>query len=430
MSARNLLLNALAQSNVDMNHFQLLNLDTSNLSISGLPPDVTPPAHNFLNSWIRGTQTWGYAQPAFTDLSGNLSTAQQQAITHLGTVTEGTWHGSAIAATYLPSLNGITAPSASVNMNNKTIQNLANPVNALDAVNLQTLNALAIGLNIHAAVAAATTGDSQLLGLNPVDGYTPVAGDRILVKNQATNRHWENGVYIAAAGAWTRATDMDSAAEFVAAYALVLNGSTNGNTAWVQITPSPVNIVNPDNGTEPLFVLYENFSTINAGPGLQKNGNTISAVGTTNRIAIGSGIDIDPNYVGQTSITTLGSITKGTWLAGIIGPAYGGTGAFNPGPISLGGAFSTEGAFSLKLVLSGNTVLNLPTTGNVVTEDGVQALTNKSIDTSEIVSGVFPLMRGGTGATNAVDARTILLPSQIGQGGKTLKTNGIDVFWG
>lgn len=61
-------------------------------------------------------------------------------------------------------------------------------------------------------------------------------------------------------------------------------------------------------------------------------GRTIT--GTTNRLAVtnGSGvsgnptIDIDANYVGQNTITTLGTVTTGTWSATTIGTTKGGTG--------------------------------------------------------------------------------------------------------
>ena len=55
-------------------------------------------------------------------------------------------------------------------------------------------------------------------------------------------------------------------------------------------------------------------------------------VGTPNRISVThvtdtkDSIDIATNYVGQNTITTLGTITTGTWQANVIGVQYGGTG--------------------------------------------------------------------------------------------------------
>jgi len=59
------------------------------------------------------------------------------------------------------------------------------------------------------ACRAATTGNVLLAaaGLLPQDGVTPIAGDRVLVRAQTAPA--ENGVYVAGAVAWTRATDFD-----------------------------------------------------------------------------------------------------------------------------------------------------------------------------------------------------------------------------
>jgi len=64
-----------------------------------------------------------------------------------------------------------------------------------------------------------------------------------------------------------------------------------------------------------------------AGNGLTFTSGVYDVVGTTDRItANANSIDIASTYVGQTSITTLGTITTGTWNGNPIGPAYGGLG--------------------------------------------------------------------------------------------------------
>lgn len=59
-------------------------------------------------------------------------------------------------------------------------------------------------------------------------------------------------------------------------------------------------------------------------------GGVQSVSGTANRITSTGGtnpiINIDPAFVGQTAITTLGTITTGTWNATTIAPTVGGTG--------------------------------------------------------------------------------------------------------
>ena len=64
-----------------------------------------------------------------------------------------------------------------------------------------------------------------------------------------------------------------------------------------------------------------------AGDGLTYGSGVINVVGTSNRISVSSNsIDIDSNYVGQSSITTVGTVATGTWNANTVAEAYGGTG--------------------------------------------------------------------------------------------------------
>lgn len=81
------------------------------------------------------------------------------------------------------------------------------------------------------AVACASTGNLTLSGEQTIDGVLTSAS-RVLVKDQTLPA--QNGVYVTAAGAWTRATDIDAADEFTLAYCLVTAGTANASTAWLQ----------------------------------------------------------------------------------------------------------------------------------------------------------------------------------------------------
>jgi|GEM_PF-5230244 len=79
---------------------------------------------------------------------------------------------------------------------------------------------------------AATVGDVTLSGLStPVDGLTLVANDRVLVRVQ--DDPTENGIWLAASGAWTRAADFDATGEAVGgALVSVRSGSTAKGSVW------------------------------------------------------------------------------------------------------------------------------------------------------------------------------------------------------
>lgn len=222
-------------------------------------------------------------------------------------------------------VNGVATFAQNVNMSNKRITNLADPISGSDAATKAYVDAAVQGLDIKQSVRVATTGNITLSGTQTIDGVELKVGDRVLVKNQTDPK--QNGIYIVQSGAWTRAADCDNVdgTEVTSGlFVFVEEGTTNAASGWVLTTPNPITI-----GTTGLtFVKFSEAGQINAGNGLVKNGNTLDVVGTANRIVVNAdSIDIAPNYAGQTSINTLGTVTTGTWQASTIAVAYGGTGA-------------------------------------------------------------------------------------------------------
>lgn len=219
------------------------------------------------------------------------------------------------------SLLGI--PTADVDFGGYKAKGLADPVAAQDAATKGYVDAARQGFDIKDSVRVATTANITLSGLLTIDGITVVAGDRVLVKNQTTAS--ANGIYVAAAAAWTRATDADSSAKVTSGlFCFVAEGSTQADSGWVLTTDGTITL-----GTTSLaFAQFSGAGQITAGKGLTKSGNTLTAAGVANRISVSaSGIDIASNYAGQATITTLGTIGTGAWQATAVGLAYGGTGA-------------------------------------------------------------------------------------------------------
>ena len=225
------------------------------------------------------------------------------------------------------SLTSFAAPTASLTMNSQKITNLAAPTDDNDAATKAYVDAARAGLDVKQSVRAATTANvdlsSALENGDVIDGVTLATGDRVLVKNQSTAS--QNGIYVVqASGAAVRATDFDADAEVTpGAFAFVEEGTTNADTGWVLTTNGTITV----GSTSLAFAQFSGAGNITAGDGLTKDGNTINAVGTVGRISVAAdSIDISTAYAGQTSITTLGTVTTGTWSATAIGPTKGGTG--------------------------------------------------------------------------------------------------------
>ena len=107
------------------------------------------------------------------------------------------------------------------------------------------------------------------------------------------------------------------------AFTFTEEGTANADNGYVLSTNGAITL-----GTT--GITFEQFSgagQISAGNGLTKTGNTIDVVGTADKISVSSNaITIASSYVGQSTITTLGTITTGVWNGTDIGVTHGGTG--------------------------------------------------------------------------------------------------------
>ena len=243
---------------------------------------------------------------------------------------------------------------------NWTFSNVVTGIDPTISTHLATkayVDAVATGLDPKNSVRAATTANITLSGAQTIDGVSIVAGDRVLVKNQTTAS--QNGIYVAASGAWTRSSDADNTptGEVTSGmYVLVTEGTMNTGAGFVLTTPDPITL-----GTTPLS--FAQFSTpggtVAGGTDTQfqfNNGGVLNGVpgftynSTTGAVSLYVGDFATP---GATQFVGVGS-SAGT--AGDIG-VYGGetqTGTGGIVTVSGGSAFSTGGNGGIAIVRGGS----------------------------------------------------------------------------
>lgn len=174
-----------------------------------------------------------------------------------------------------------------------------------------------------ASARVATTADITLSAPQTIDGVSAIAGDRVLVKDQATGS--ENGLYVVAAGAWSRAVDADQNDEVRAGLLVfVSEGTAGGNKLWMLTTNDPIVV-----GTTALVFSSVAGSGDVSGPGSSTDNAIVRFDGTTGKLIQNSGVTIsDTNdLVVAGDATVNGSVT--------LGNASGDTVTHNAGTVSI-----------------------------------------------------------------------------------------------
>ena len=293
------------------------------------------------------------------------------------------------------------------------VTGLSTPTVDSDAANKKYVDDTVSGLAWKDAVHVATTANlASLSTLLTIDGHLLTAGDRVLVKDQTSTglggtTSPENGIWVAAVGAWARALDADTQAELLGTSVLVQQGAIWQNTQWIMTTDAIPTLYVPG-GTIATSspIAFAQFGTgsssITAGDGLVATGSVFNVVGTASRITVAAdSIDISTAYTGQNTITVLGTVATGTWNAATIGAGFGGTGqtTYAIGDILYASAATTLS--KLADVATGNVLISggvttAPAWGKVQLAGG-----------SQHVTGTLAIGNGGTGGTAAATAGAV-----------------------
>lgn len=167
--------------------------------------------------------------------------------------------------------NGSVTPTADLPMGGFKITNLGTPSAGTDATNKSYVDGLINGFILHYARALGTA-NVTLSGTQTIDGVALAAGDRVLLKGQTTAS--QNGLWVVAAGAWTRPTDYAAASTFDKSAYVILDpdGTTYGSTKWYCSNTAAVTI----DTTSTTWVQDLSGTAYTAGNGISLAGNAIA----------------------------------------------------------------------------------------------------------------------------------------------------------
>lgn len=242
---------------------------------------------------------------------------------------------------------------------------VATPSSANHAASKSYVDNIANGLHWKDSVKVATTGNITLSGAQTIDGISVSENQRVLVRAQTSGA--ENGIYVSASGAWSRAEDMNASSEFSGSAVFVQQGSTYADIGFVCTNDGSVTV-----GTTAItFTQFSGAGQFTAGDGLDLTGTTFSvnvddssieissdslrvkASGITNAMLAGS---IENSKLSNSTISgvslgsNLNSLSAGN---GLSMTSYNGSAAVSDLTIDLDGSSLAVGASGLKIADGG-----------------------------------------------------------------------------
>lgn len=242
------------------------------------------------------------------------------------------------------------------------------------------MNGISWKQSVRAATTAAGTLGTDFENGDTIDTVTVATGDRILIKNQATSA--ENGIYLVnPSGFPTRASDANDFSELNGAAVIVREGSANVDKGFQQLTD-----LSSFSGQS----WVQNFGTglyTADGQGIEVSGSTFALeLNGPTLVKGGAGLSVNESALTLSNLGNILIVSKG------------GTGATS----------ASDARTNLGAAASG---------------------ANSDITSLSSLSVPLSIAQGGTGENTAANAINALVPSQSGNSGRFLKTNGALVSW-
>jgi hypothetical protein len=215
------------------------------------------------------------------------------------------------------------------------------------------------------------------IAVNGGDITTTSTGTATVFNTNATTLNLGGAATTVSIGAGSGTTTVNNA--LVVTGDLTVNGTTTTmNTTTISVddknielgaVASPTDVTADGGGITLKGATDKTFNWVDATDAWTSSEHMNLASGKVYRIdgtsvlsstTLGSGVT-------SSSLTSVGTITTGTWNGSVVAGQYGGTGVANTDKtITIGGNFSTTGAHALDFTLAGATSVTMPTSGTVI----------------------------------------------------------------
>jgi len=281
-----------------------------------------------------------------TTLVGNLSATQNQQVINFSP----TGTNSAITLNSAGSLTLGAAAAGGINVTTNMTSSGDIAINGGDltttATTFNLVDTNATTVNFARAGTAITIG-ANAVGTTTVRNNLTVNGDLVVSGTNATISATSVTIADNAIQLAQRATPTNAVAD---GGGIILKGTTDKTILW--------DVTNTN------WTLSEHVN-IPSGKNYKIDNTTVLTATALGSAVIGS------------SLTSVGTLTSGTWNAGVIAGQYGGTGVANVGrTITLGGNLTTTGSFNTTIGVTNTTSVTLPTSGTLIGTNDTGTVSN------------------------------------------------------